>query len=42
MGCSQSVETEEDRRLKNLKYLDDLKKEEESKRRATPRRWPSA
>ena len=33
MGCSQSVETEEDRRQKKrqktLKYLDDLKKEEE-------------
>ena len=30
MGCSQSVETEEDRRRKwQKKYLDDLRKEEE-------------
>ena len=29
MGCGQSVETEEDRRQKNRKRLDDLRKEEE-------------
>ena len=36
MGCSQSVETEEDRRQKNLKYLDDLRvKKEEEKQAAS-------